>query len=168
LLTRNHRQEGLCRAYVQAIAARCGMSTSLPSPDYGIDITLNDIAITGRRRYESGYKIDVQAKSEVRREVVGEHFRYDLDARTFDLLRHAAPGCPRILVVLLLPRDEAQWTKQTEEALTLHHCAYWLSLKGQGPTRNRRSVRLQIPRRNVFSVEAVAALMSRYKAGEEL
>jgi hypothetical protein len=155
---------------MQAIAARCGMSSSLPSPDYGIDVTLNDIEISGRRRYESGYKIDVQAKSMFMhgRRVAGEHFRFDLHRRAFDLLRHPTPGSPRILVVLVLPRDEAQWTLQTENGLTLHHCAYWLSLKGRGPTPNRRSVRLLIPRTNVFSVEALAALMSRYKAGEEL
>jgi hypothetical protein len=167
LLTRNHRQEGLCRAYVQAIAARCGMSVSVPNPDYGIDLTLNDIEAVGSRRSESGYKIDVQAKSSGQTPESGPHLRYDLDVTAYNLLRHPAPGCPRILVVLMLPEQEARWTEQTANGLLLRRCAYWLSLKGQGPTRNRRSVRVLLPKGNVFSVAALRALMRRAKSGEE-
>ncbi len=46
-------------AYVQAIAARCGMSWSKPYPDYGFDLTISDIEISGGRPVESGYKLDV-------------------------------------------------------------------------------------------------------------
>jgi hypothetical protein len=167
VLTRNHRQEALCRAYVQAIAARCGMSCSVPSPDYGIDLTLNDIEEMGGGLAESGYKLDVQAKSATRAAVAEDAIRYDLPAQAYEVLRQPAVGCPRILVVLVLPRDEARWSGQTEEALILRHCAYWLSLKGHGPTANRRSVRVSIPRANVFSVEALHGLMARIKGGAQ-
>jgi hypothetical protein len=165
LLTRNHRQEALCRAYIQAIAARCGMSISTPSPDYGIDLTLNDVASAGKYRFESGYKIDVQAKSMVQERVAGVTLRYDLDARTYDVLRQRDLGTPRVLVVLFLPRDEARWTAQTEQELILRHSAYWLSLQGSGPTGNRRSVRLSIPRGNLFSAEALRGMIRRIKEG---
>jgi hypothetical protein len=166
LLTRNHRQEGLCRAYIQAIAAACGMSCSMPNPDYGIDLTLNDIEEHGGRRAESGYKIDVQAKSVTQAVLAATEVRYDLDAPSFETLRHPA-GAPRILVVLVLPEDEAHWTAQTEDALLLRHCAYWTSLKGRKASRNRRSVRIALPRGNLFSVPAVLAMMGRIKRGEE-
>jgi hypothetical protein len=167
LLTRNHRQEGLCRAYVQAIAARCGMSIGVANPDYGIDLTLNEIMVVGRHRSESGYKLDVQAKSVAGGQTGGTCVRYDLDVRSYDALRHQG-RCPRILVVLVLPKDESRWTAQTEAGLVLRHCADWLSLRARGPSPNRRSVRLSIPRANVFSVEALQGIMSRIKAGEAL
>jgi hypothetical protein len=47
LLTKQHGQEALSRAYVQAIAGACGMGYSLPNPDYGIDLPLEDILIRG-------------------------------------------------------------------------------------------------------------------------
>ena len=40
---------------------------------------------------------------------------------------------PRILVLLLLADDEAQWTTWTEEPLVLRRCADWQSLIGRAP-----------------------------------
>jgi hypothetical protein len=165
LLTRNHRQEGLSRAYVRAIAARCGMTTSSPDPDYGIDLTINDVETAGTRRFESGYKIDLQVKSATQAGLSGSHLRYDLDVASFDLLRLSATCSPRLLVILLLPRAESRWISQSEAELIMRRCAYWLSLQGEGPTRNRRSVRVNIPRANIFSAAALRAMMNRFKMG---
>jgi hypothetical protein len=144
------------------------MGSSLPNPDYGIDLTLNDIEVRGEHRAESGYKLDIQAKSATRAVVVGTNIQYDLDVKSYEMLRHPAPGSPRVLVVLVLPKDEARWTAQTEDELILRHCAYWMSLTGSGPTTNRRSVRLLIPRANIFSITALRAMMDRIKTGEPL
>jgi len=167
LLTRNHRQEALSRAYVLAIAARCGMSASVSNPDYGIDLTLNDIAVSGDHRAESGYKLDIQAKSATLASLSRENVRYDLDVRSYETLRHPNVGSPRLLF-LVLPEDEKDWSVQTEDQLILRRCAYWLSLRGRPATTNRRSIRLAIPRANVFSIEALQRLMARIKAGEDL
>ncbi len=167
MLTRNHRQEVLCRAYVQAVAARCGMSASMPTPDYGIDLTLHDIEIVDGRRAESGFRIDIQAKSTVRAGADNSRIRYDLDRRAYDNLRVDSVGCPRILVVLVLPRKESDWLRQTQNELAIRRCAYWVSLKGRPPAGNRKSLRLYIPRAKVFSAAALAGIMRRIKRGEE-
>ena len=44
MMTRNHRQESLCRAYVLAIAAQAGLTWSRPQEDYGIDLSLRHCA----------------------------------------------------------------------------------------------------------------------------
>lgn len=168
VLTRNHRQEGLCRAYIQAVAAQCGMSASTPYPDYGIDMTLNEIELSQGIHSESGYRLDVQAKSATRVGRVEGVIRYDLDLRSYDVLRRPAPGSPRMLVVLLLPRDESRWCSQTEDQLVLRHCAYWISLRGWSPSVNRRSVRLSIPAAQMFSPDALRTIMGRIKTGETL
>jgi hypothetical protein len=168
LLTRNHRQEALCRAYVLAIAARCGMSVSVANPDYGIDLTLNDIVVSGDHHAESGYKIDIQAKSATLANLSQAAVRYDLDVRAYETLRQPKPGNPRILVVLLLPEDEKDWSVQTEDELILRRCAYWLSLRGRPATANRRSIRLAIPRVKLFSIEALQRLLDRIKKGQDL
>jgi hypothetical protein len=43
MLIKSHRPESLSRAYIQAIAGRCGMNCSLRDFDYGIDVTLHEI-----------------------------------------------------------------------------------------------------------------------------
>jgi hypothetical protein len=168
LLTRNHRQEALSRAYVQAIAARCGLACSLRDFDYGIDLTLHDIRRKGGRCMESGFKLDIQAKSIAGGAVTETHIPYDLRAAAYDGLRDPHVGCPRILVLLVMPADEATWTGQSEEHLLLRHCAYWLSLRGQKATPNQQTVRLAIPRTNVFSVEALEVLMAKVRKREPL
>jgi hypothetical protein len=166
VLTQNHRQEYLCRAYIQAVAARCGMSVSLPNPDYGIDLSLNDIAVAGSRRFESGWKIDVQAKSTTQAKFSRDSLVFDLEVKAHEILRQPNPGCPRILVVLVLPEQEAEWMAQSADELVLRTCAYWGSLRGLRATRNRRTTRVLLSRKNVFSPDALTDLLGQLKRGE--
>lgn len=165
MLIQSHQQEALSRAYVQAIAARAGMSFSLPSNDYGIDLTLNDIEVRGVRWGESGHKLDVQAKSTTKAQVRTTGIKYNREVQAYEDLRVVHSGCPRILVLLVLPEDERRWCEQTEDNLILRHCAYWLSLQGLPRTRNRKTVQVVIPKTQVFSADALRAMMKRIKAG---
>jgi hypothetical protein len=167
VLIRSHRQEALSRAYIQALAGVCGLSCSFRDFDYGIDLTLHSVQYKGRRYSETGFKLDVQAKSDRRATLTAESVLHDLEVKAYEDLRDPAAGCPRILVLLVLPPEEADWTEQTEQHLLLRGCAYWLSLKGMRRTSNRRTVRVALPRANVFSAPALLALMDKIKRGEE-
>jgi hypothetical protein len=168
VLTKNHRQEALSLAYVQAVAARAGLSCSFRNFDYGIDITVHDIWQRGRRYGETGFKIDFQAKSTVAAALTAEVLQYDLDIKNYEDLRVAPPTCPRLLVVLALPDDEAQWIEQTEEYLLVRRAAYWIALMGRDPVSNTRKVRLALPRENLFTIDALQNLMQRVRNGETL
>jgi hypothetical protein len=165
MLTQNHRQEALSRAYIQAIIAKAGMSYSVPSNDYGIDLVANDVERYGRHRRESGYRLDIQAKSTTLARLQTSIIQYKLDLRAYDYLRRTGAGCPRILVVLVLPDRQAIWCSQSEDELVLRHCAYWMPLAGMPRTANRKSILLGIPRTNLFSPEALRGIMKRIKAG---
>lgn len=168
MLTKNHRQEALTRAYIQTIAARAGFSCSVRDFDYGIDVTLHDLRRHGRRYAESGFKLDIQAKSISAAGMMEDPIRYDLDVKNYDDLRNPRVGCPRILVVLVLPDDETHWTEQTEENLVLRRAAYWMSLKGRESSTNSRTVRLAIPRENLLNIAALQALMQRVNRRQPL
>jgi Domain of unknown function (DUF4365) len=77
-------------------------------------------------------------------------------------------GDHRLLVLVVFPGDETLWTSQSEEQLLIRGCAYWLSLQGHPAAENKRTVRLNIPRSNVFSVEGVSTLMDRMRKEENL
>lgn len=168
MLIKSHRQESLSRAYIQAIAGRCGMNCSLRDFDYGIDVTLHEITLRKNRYVETGFNLDVQAKSTGNAVLHEEHIQFDLAVKNYDDLRDSDVGTPQILVVLVMPAEEAQWTTMTEDQLLLRKCAYWLSLKGREATTNTDSIRVDIPRANLFSMEALHAMMQRIRLGEEL
>jgi hypothetical protein len=166
MMTRGHRQEALCRAYVQAVAALAGLATSTPSPDYGVDLSLRSI-----EQYENGYQdarvqLDLQLRSTTRANVSEIAVTYDLDVRTYNFLRELSQiRCP--LVVLVLPDDETQWLSQTVDELIVRHCAFWHSLRGAAGTAATSSVRVTIPRDRVFSAQAVWSILNRLSQGGE-
>lgn len=172
MLTPEHQKEALARAYVAAVAGRAGMTCSFRDFDYGIDVTLTEVAERARQtrpgtRYnESGHKLDIQIKSTVRAAVLDEVVVYDLGVDAYDDLRETKVGTPRILVLLVLPKSRAGQLKQTEKALSLRQCCYWLSLKGAEKVKNLRTVRLRIPRENMFSEVALRKMVERIKQGE--
>ncbi|MFM5980640.1 MAG: DUF4365 domain-containing protein, partial [Sphaerospermopsis kisseleviana] len=47
----------------------------------------------------------------------------------------------------------------SETELCLRRCAYWVSLRGQPQTQNTETVTVYIPRKNVFTVDALKNLM---------
>jgi hypothetical protein len=164
VLTRNHQQEALCRGYVHAVAALAGVGTTVPTPDYGIDLALRAIERVGERRRDAGAQLDLQLRSTTRALLSDAEVRYDIDVPTYDSLR-ASPPIPRILVLLALPEEEGRWLSQSVEELVIRRCAYWTSLRGAGPSAATTSVRITIPRSQVFSVEAVQGWMARLAQG---
>jgi DNA primase len=64
--------------------------------------------------------------------------------------------------------DEAEWLSQSAEALTLRHCAYWMSLRGFPSTTATSTIRIPIPLANRFSVDAVQRLMQRVAERRDL
>jgi hypothetical protein len=160
MMTRNHRQEALCRAYVRTVAAYAGVLCSQPDPDYGIDLCLRAVEVDSQRRRDVSVQLDLQLRSTTRASLTETAVAYDLDVDTYNALRMSG-SCPRILVVLVLPEDEAEWVRQSPDELAIRRCAYWLSLEGFPPTEATRSIRVNIPLGNAFSAEAVRALLQR-------
>jgi hypothetical protein len=167
MMTRNHRQEALCRAYVQAVAALAGVGIGTPSPDYGVDLSLRLIRRQGHRHQDARVQLDLQLRSTTLANVSESGVRYDLDVPTYDFLRQPS-RIPCVLVVLVLPEDEVMWLSQSVEELVVRHCSYWTSLLGVEPTAATSSVRITIPREQLFSVEAVRAILNRLAQGEPL
>lgn len=67
---------------------------------------------------------------------------------------------PKLLVVVLLPEDEAEWVHLREDALELRRCGYWASLV------NATSRSIKIPRENVFDGRALVRLMDHARRRE--
>ena len=74
---------------------------------------------------------------------------------------------PRLLVVLDLPQDEAQWMTVTTEELVLRRRAYWMSLqRGHEEAVRQETVTIRIPEGNVLDVATLQTLMERSRNGD--
>lgn len=90
--------------------------------------------------------------------------RYPLNLKNYNDLRINAL-VPRILVVVIVPENLADWLVQSEDELSMRHGAYWVSLRGQPETPNARAVTVELPPRNQFTVEAVVSMFHRISNG---
>lgn len=159
LLTATDREEALSRAYVAAVAAGAGYVTAEQDFDRdGVDVQIR----SGGSMRPS---LDIQLKATINLgQPTNEEFRYPLKRRNYDLLR-GQTMVPRILVVLSLAEEEANWLTVTAEKLIMRRCAFWTNLTGFPETQNSESVTISLNYNNLFDVDALKRLMERAKTG---
>ncbi len=94
---------------------------------------------------------------------------YDLKVKNYNELRVEQYGSPRILIVVVVPDAPKRWLDQSEERLVLRKCAaYWMSLRGAPETTNTSSIRVDVPRANLFTTASLARLLQAISEGERL
>jgi len=154
MLPRNQRMELLSRAYVRAVAAHAGFTCDDVESDFGVDLAIRAVEWENGGYHDLGVVLDVQLKSTT---IAGVRFAdtevfYELPVRNYRHLRKETKnGLRRVLVLYLMPVDETSWLSQDRDGITLHHCCYYLSLKGFPETANQNTVTVTIPRANMFS-----------------
>jgi len=163
MITTAHRMESLSRAYLQAVAAKAGLSYSTHGYDYGIDISLREIADINGRYVDTGFQVDVQLKSTTQAIELEAEIKYDLDIRAYDFLRSPSAGVTRLLVLLVLPVDEEMWMAQSIEELCLRRCAFWLLLQDAPARESTTTVRVSIPKENVLTSSALQDMFRRMR-----
>lgn len=67
-----------------------------------------------------------------------------------------------------MPEDPERWLSCSEEALVLRRAGYWTALRGLPSSSNTSSVRVRLPRSQVFDVDNVRALLARISRQEEI
>ncbi len=159
LLAGSDRAEALSRAYVQAIAAGAGYVVAMMDFDRdGVDLQIH---AGGAMRPALGLQLKATGNLG---EVAQGAFRFPLKRRNYDMLR-IPTQTPRLLIVLDLPKDEADWLQVTAEQMVLRRCAYWVSLNGLPDTDNKESVTVDVPIAQRFDVDALRALMGQSRTG---
>lgn len=165
-MTPEQQKEEISKAYIHAVAARCGFAVAYWSQDHGrIDMTLSAGGVVGSG-LKARPKLDLQLKCTGRQDLSGDGFvSWTLERDHYDDLRRCATT-PHILVVLLLPADMNDWISHTNDQLILRRCAFWLNLSGMDP-RETDTVTVRVPLTQPFSPDQLAAMMARVSAGAE-
>ena len=163
----------LSYAYLHAVAAKAGMSCECSgrhTDKLGIDAVVTAAEQFTDESVLNDLSLAIQLKATIAapREQNGR-LSYTLKGiDRYDKLRKRAVSIPRILVVLFLPKDVADWMHQTEEQLAIKKCAWWVSLRGAPETDNESSVTVYFPRSQVFNVQNLRDIMTRLSKLEEL
>ena len=160
-MTPNVRMEQISLAYVRIVAASAGFYVTRPELDYD--------SVDGLLMSDSGKRpqINFQAKATKRDSVQSGNIHFPLSVKNYNDLR-ADTLMPRILIILLMPNEEAKWISQNNDELRVRHCAYWKSLEGMPGKPNTSSVTVQVPTTNIFSSEQLIDLMQRAEWGDTL
>ncbi len=159
----NLQKEEFSIAYVHAVASLANCSVTHTTVDVnGYDLTLSATDELNLPRLPA---INVQLKCTARDLLRESNLSFPLDVSTYHKLRRETL-LPRILVVLSVPSDPAQWLSQTEEEMTLRHGAYWISLIGMQETDNTDTVTVYLPRVQLFTPQALRGIMDRVDRGQ--
>ena len=163
-MTPNRQKEQFSIAYTRAVAASAGFKISREEvDDDSIDV---GVACTGGNDTVRSPRCDIQLKCTSNGIVTDDSVRFVLPLKNYNDLRASNLHVPRILVALLVPNVEAEkWLEQDEASLRLFKCAYWRTLRGEPETPNSSTVTVEVPRANVFGVDALKTIMSRIGNG---
>lgn len=153
----NSQKDHFSRAIVRAIAATAGVKATVPEHDEDSqDMTFaaadSDTA--------PGARLDAQLKCSQNINPSGESFTFPLPVKNYNDLRWPVLYVPRILIVVHVPPDPAEWLVTEPEQMTLKRCAYWVSLAGAEPTENTSTVSVNIPTEQVFDPAALLTCLA--------
>ena len=114
MMTPGHRRGPL--GVVQAVAALVRFSLKQDRTGFGVNLSLRSVSRQENRWRDVGVQIDFQLRSGTRAVVTDTEVRYDLDVQAYNDLHNENGRCPRLLVVFIMPTEEARWLSQTRRS----------------------------------------------------
>lgn len=165
-ITVQHTQETLCFAHIYALAGVAGVNCNRNTQDYGVDGRFTEVKIRkDNRRIDSGWPLDFQAKASINWELKGNNIVYDLEAKTYDDMVTRQPSeTTLILILLCLPKNQAEWYATNPDATTLRHSCYWhIEPPGQ-PCGHASTKRIYIPTDRLLTPDVLRDLLTAERA----
>lgn len=167
-ITIQHKKEALGQAYVHAVIANAGFNFGKSEFDYGFDGTIKDVVNRKGRFCETCFGLNFQLKSSSDVTFEDDYLVYDLESKNYNDLIIESTMLPNILILFVLPPEEAEWVDVDYDRLVIRQCAWWCSLEGLPATDNEATKRIRIPIHQVFSPETLLELMDKVKGGQKL
>ena len=173
MLTEQNIEAELSYAYLHAVATRCGFSCSYTHrhlDDVGVDAQIHeDGRLLADDSVHSSFTLHVQLKATRQNLPETEtHFSFSLPVRQYNRLRETRLASARILAVLRLPANSAEWLTITGDQLIARRCVHWVSLRGAAATENDTATTVYIPKSQLLSVDGLTAVMTRCSRDEEI
>jgi len=155
-------KEQLSNRFIGILAVNRGFVIDKPELDLGVDYQLKKIYQylhpSGKTRYsyDSRY-IDIQLKATTENSIVDEPtlIKYDLEVKAYnDLIERQNNGtAPLILILFVLPHNQASWVDIDLMEIKLRKHAYWYQPPaGSTMTTNEHRIRIEISKANLLGL----------------
>ena len=163
----SHLKERLSVAYVKTVSAKAGAQYMTPDgAEYGTDGSISRVTILPDGSFSNtGWTFHCQLKATINWIEQEDHIAYDMDPDAYNKLVTWEGNSPCLLILLRLPSNEQEWLNLDEESLILKNCCYYKHLIGSR-TDNTSSIRIRIPRNQLFTPEAVNFLLDHMKQNQ--
>lgn len=144
--------------FLHAIVTAAGYALHV----HKIDLDSVDVTIAaGRNLYARRPRLDVQLKCTDLGDGHPGDFSYPLKVKNYNDLRDTDPHVPIILVVVTIPKNSTTWIKQHPLEMVLQESAYWIDGRIWPPTKNKKGIRITIPRARQFNEQVLRTIMSQ-------
>jgi hypothetical protein len=173
MLTQADIEAQLSYAYLHAVASHAGVAcqeATRARDNAGIDATLHWIHDFGPAAKLTEISLHIQLKATVQTPAQSDgKLSYFLrETEQYDRLRTDSAMPPRIMAVLFLPANHAEWLHYSPERLVLQHGAYWVSLVDAPPSMNKTGQTIRLPRTHQLSPSGLQDLFRRLAHQEKL
>jgi hypothetical protein len=153
-------------AFVASIAAAAGFDVVLPRLGISIDLQVFTAGFNGT---SGSRQIALQVKSWSTGKLSEDgNFHYPLEVPAYKYLCGTEHDARHYLVLCVVPPSAADYLAACDNALTLHHAAYWLSLRNEqaDDALNDDSTKtVLVPRTHLLTADTIRALVANQETG---
>jgi len=166
MISTQHIEESLSLSYVNAVVSKTGQIFNVITRDYGVDGSVRRVDSINGDLIDMGAVFDCQLKASKNWSENETEIIYDIKADAYNRLvaRRKNSTLPCFLIFMCLPEDESEWLCITENELILKRSCYYYQVPGEH-TQNTSSVRIKIPKINLFDCVALNGLMESLLSG---
>lgn len=169
MLTRYQIESELSLAYLHAVAAKASFAIDIPHIDSdSIDAVISAKGYIAPPPAKRSPRIEVQLKATRNAVINGAgNIAFPLLTKNYDDLR-AETVLPRLLVLLALPANDADWLIHHPDRLVLQKCCYYLNLKGLPDRVGIAQPTVYVPAANMLTPDKLRDLMVKAAKLEDL
>lgn len=154
--------EELQYAYLHAVVSGAGAKVKRTdgNVDFGSDGDISYVKNLPDGKFgDTSITFSFQMKATTRWKLEDDHIVYDIDVDSYNKLVTWEGFGFIILVLFKMPKDISNWLEVSEDILSMQDCCYWIRLEERESVA-RSSVRIRIPRDQLFDVAAVNQLLA--------
>jgi hypothetical protein len=134
------QQEQISLAYLSAVATRAGATSAQWNVDKdGVDVTLKRDHIQVEFQMKCSFSPTLLAD--------GETYAFDLDIRTYNLLRHPNRSAAGFLGLVVVPGDLEEWLAHDEDSLLMRCAGYYARIQNLPAVSTDSTTRIHLPKK---------------------
>jgi len=163
-MVRTKQLEQIEEAYFHAVAAASGCSVFSTDYDDGIDALLKHRSKDHRIGRDAFLQVQLKCTAQFVPGLNGSNISRPFRNDRFELFAETNPSIHKIVVIMVVPKEPAEWVSCTPDAMTLKHCAYWTNIAGKLPSGEHETL-VSAPRDQIFDDLALCNIMTRVGQG---